>query len=100
MIKNGCSREIPGWERSLSSVARGFAIAAIILATLTMALGLDAKFHNPNDAGAMIGPGVGALVSFLFWSLTWSVLRMWRQEDREFYDQLHRRTSSSSDEIR
>lgn len=54
-----------------------------------MALGLDAKFHNPNDARAMIGPGVSALVSFLFWSLTWSMLRMWRQEDREFYDQLH-----------
>ncbi|TEA09148.1 hypothetical protein [Mycobacteroides salmoniphilum] len=107
VIKNGAGRrdEIPDWERSLSSVVRGFAVAAIILAVLTVALGLDAKFHDPNDAdpndaGAMIGPGVGALVAFLFWSLTWSVLRMWRQEDREFYDRLHRRTASSSDEVR
>ncbi|SIJ01979.1 Uncharacterised protein [Mycobacteroides abscessus subsp. abscessus] len=100
MDKNRDGREIPDWERSLSSVVRGCGVAAIILAILTMALGLDAKLHDPNDAGAMIGPGVGALVAFLFWSLTWSVLRMWRQEDREFYDRLHRRNSSFNDEFR
>lgn len=77
------SRTIPDWERSLSAVVRGFGLAAIILAILTIALGLDAKLQDPKDAGAMIGPGVGALVSFLFWSLAWSVLNLWRQDDRE-----------------
>lgn len=86
MVKNVDDRTIPDWERSLSAVVRGFGVAAIILAILTIALGVDAKFHDPNDAGAMIGPGVGTLVAFLFWSLTWSVLRMWRQEDRDFYE--------------
>lgn len=76
-------RTIPDWERSLSAVVRGFGVAAIILATLTMALGLDAKFHDPSAAGAMIGPGVGALVAFLFWGAAWSVLNLWRQDDSE-----------------
>lgn len=100
MVKKSVGREIPDWERSLSSVVLGLGLAAIILAIVTTALGLDAKFHDPNDAGAMIGPGVGALVAFLFWALAWSVLRMWRKEDREFYDRLRGRTPSSDEEFR
>lgn len=96
MVNARDGREIPGWERSLSSVVLGFGVAAILLAILTIVLGIVAKFHDPSVAGAMIGPGVGALVSFLFWSLTWSVLRMWRQEDCEFYDRLRSRTPSSN----
>lgn len=94
VVQDRDAREIPSWEGSLSSLVRGFGVAAIILAILTMALGLDAKFHDTSAAGAMIGPGVGAL---LFWSLAWSVLRMRRQEDREVYERLHRRASSNTD---
>lgn len=97
MVQDRDAREIPSWEGSLSSLVRGFGVAAIILAILTVALGLDAKFHDPSAAGAMIGPGVGALLALLFWSLAWSVLRMWRQEDREVYERLHRRASSNND---
>ncbi|WP_165697314.1 hypothetical protein [Mycobacteroides abscessus] len=50
-----------------------------------MALGLDAKLHDPSAAGAMIGPGAGALVAFLFWGAAWSVLNLWRQDDSDFH---------------
>lgn len=95
VVKTRDAREIPDWERSLSSVVLGLGLAAIILAIVTTALGLDAKFHDPSAAGAMIGPGVGALVAFLFWILAWSVLKMWRQSDREFYEQLNGRQTLS-----
>lgn len=86
-------RTIPPEERSLSRLAAALGVTTIILAIGTVTLVLYAKFRDPSDAGMIIGPGVGTLVAFLFWSLTWSVLRMWRQSDRESHEQLHGRSS-------
>ncbi|CPW73187.1 Uncharacterised protein [Mycobacteroides abscessus subsp. bolletii] len=60
-------------------------LSIISLELVTMALGLDAKLHDPSAAGAMIGPGAGALVAFLFWGAAWSVLNLWRQDDSDFH---------------
>lgn len=81
--RNRDGRPIPSEERALSSLVIVFGATTAVLAIGTVALGFYAKFRDPSSAGAMIGPGVGALVALLVWGLTWSILRMWRQSDRE-----------------
>lgn len=92
VIREG--RTIPSWERSMSSVAIALGLVTIVLAIGTVALALYAKFGHPSVAGAILGPGVGALVTFLAWGVTWSLLQVWRQDDREFYDRLNGRPNS------
>lgn len=85
------ARTIPSWERLLSAVVLGLGVATIVLAILTVALVLYAKFGDPSSAGAIIGPGVGTLVIGPVWISAWALRRAWRRDDQEFYERLHGR---------
>ena len=93
-------RPIPNWERSLSRFVIAAGAVTILLAICTATLLLYTKFRDPSCAGAIIGPGVGTLLAFPVWAIAWSLLRTWRQDDREFRQGLHGWQSSGDENIR